>query len=163
MLKSTFGWLVVAAAMATACGPSVGMLPAKTCAGGNVKDCRARCDQGDGESCYRLGWFYEEGEVFDGSIRKAVKLYERACEANWAVSCRALGILYWQGEDVDRNPKKAVKYYRKACGLGLVEACPTKSEIALVEGRKSGSASGAGSSMAPKPPKAPDVPAPSLP
>ncbi len=135
LLKTSLGWALLAL-LAAGCGPSVGMLPAKTCAGGNVKDCRARCDGGEGEACYRLGWFYEEGEVFDGNMKKAVKLYDRACDANWAVACRALGILYWQGEDVERNAKKAVAYYQKACGLGLPEACPTLTEVAIAQGKK---------------------------
>lgn len=135
LLKSSLGWMVLVLT-AAACGPAVGMLPAKTCEGGNVKDCRARCDQSHGESCYRLGWFYEEGEVFEENMNKAIKLYQRACDTNWAVACRALGILYWEGEDVKRNAKKAVKYYQKACDLGLPEACPTRTEVAIAQGKK---------------------------
>jgi len=130
--------------VATGCTNEVALRPAKTCDGGNIEQCRASCDQNQARACYRLGWFYEEGQGVKQNHSKAVELYQKACEANMAIACRGLGIMYWRGEDVKRARKKAITFYQKACGLGLPEACPTPEMLAEAEGRKKGSNAGGG-------------------
>ncbi len=129
-------------AFATGCTSEVALRPAKTCDGGNIDQCRSACDQNQGRACYRLAWFYEEGQGVGQSTKKAVELYQKACDANMAIACRGLGIMYWRGENVKRKRKKAITFYQKACGLGLSEACPTPEMLAEAEGRKKGSRPG---------------------
>ncbi len=124
------------------CSSKVALRPAKSCDGGNIEMCRESCDQNQARACYRLGWFYEEGEGVKQSHNKAVELYGRACDANMAIACRGLGIMYWRGKAVKRSRKKAITFYQKACGLGLPEACPTPEMLAEAEGRKRSSAGG---------------------
>jgi TPR repeat protein len=170
--------LALALVISACGGGAVTLRPGATCDGGNVKDCRTRCDQNEGRACYRLGWYHEEGVGVGHDIDKAISLYDRACTANYAVACRALGIVYWQGEEVDRRPKKAIAYYQKACALGISEACPTDQMVAESEGRKLrpgehpasggisvsvGKPKGPDAPDAPQPPPAPTAPVPEPP
>ncbi len=119
-----------------ACGPgTVEIRATQTCEGGNVSDCKNRCQNNEGMACYKLGWLHEEGQVVDHDFPQAKKLYEQACDAKWAVACRALGDLYWRGEKVDANRKKAIDYWQRACELGLSVACPSQLEQDVAEGR----------------------------
>ena len=144
-------WLAIAVLFAAAgCGPSeVALLPAKSCDGGNLDACRQSCDQNEGRACYRLGWFYDEGQGVKESKKSAVDLYDRACNANFAVACRAIGSLYFTGDDdVKQDRKRGIAYLQKACGLGLQEACPTDEMLAKAEGRtKKGSSPSGGVSL----------------
>lgn len=139
---ATFVGALSIGAVTTGCTNEVALMPAKTCDGGNIEQCRASCDQNQGRACYRLGWFYEEGRGVAQNHNKAVELYQKACEANMAIACRGLGIMYWRGQDVKRSRKKAITFYQKACGLGLPEACPTPEMLAEAEGRKKGDSPG---------------------
>ena len=133
-------WIVL---LATACGPAaVQLRPAKTCDGGNLEDCRSRCDQNQGRACYRLGWFYEEGVEVDGSMKQAIDLYHKACSAKFAVACRALGMLHWEGKGVKKNPFKALEYFKIACDLGLAEACPDDDMLRVANRSKGGGSGG---------------------
>ena len=69
-----------------ACGPPQVRLPTPSanCDATKIDDCRARCDNNQPRACYRLGWFYEDGENVPKSFNQALKLYERACDAKWA-------------------------------------------------------------------------------
>jgi len=158
---------------AVACGPPSYKLPPKaaSCDGDNLDQCKDQCSQGgQSRACYRLGWFYEagEGQAVAESVPKAVKLYDQACDSDYAVACGALGQLYWDGVKVDRKPKKAIEYFSKACRLGLTAACPTPDMVAISEGKKpKGGLSfsvSVGGGDAPNEPDAPDAPnAPSAP
>jgi hypothetical protein len=119
-----------------ACGPgTVEIRATQTCEGGNVDDCKKRCDTNQGVGCYKLGWLHEKGQIVDHNFEEALRLYEKACDQSWAVACRALGDLYWRGEKVERDYKKAMRYWTKACGLGLAIACPTQLEQDVADGR----------------------------
>ncbi len=127
--------VAVSLCASTACGPgTVEIRATQTCEGGNIEDCRNRCKGSEGMACYKLGWLHEQGQVVDHDFPHAKKLYEQACDANWAVSCRALGELYWRGDKVDANRKKAIEYWEKACALGLGAACPTALERDIADG-----------------------------
>ncbi|MBI4704275.1 MAG: sel1 repeat family protein [Deltaproteobacteria bacterium] len=118
-------WLV------TACGPAnVQLVKAQDCDGGNLKDCRERCDQNVPRACYRLGWFHERGQGVARDIRSAVSLYQKACDAGMAISCRALAIIYARGGDeVPADKRKAAQYYEEACKGGVLAACPDRSGL----------------------------------
>jgi len=130
--------LAVISSAGVACGSAtVALRPAQQCDGGNLDNCRSRCDDNEGRACYRLGWFHEQGQERGQDVGKAVDLYERACAADFAVACRALGMLYWKVDGpVKRDPKKAIARFQKACTLGLPEACPTRAMVATSEGKK---------------------------
>ncbi|MSP26610.1 MAG: sel1 repeat family protein [Myxococcales bacterium] len=165
--------LVATALALGACAPALVELgEAKTCEGGSLADCRARCAANDGRSCYKLAWFHEHGHVVVQDWPLALRLYEQSCEAGWAVSCRALGELYWKGRAAPPEPKRAIAYWTRACKLGLEVACPTELEIDIAEGRRrapvakaDGGASVDVTVAAPSvsEPSAPGVPAPSVP
>lgn len=130
---------------ATACGPAaVELRPAKTCDGGNLEDCRARCNENVGRACYRLGWFYEEDHEVDGSMKTAVDLYHQACSAKFAPACRALGMIHWEGKGVKQNFFKAIEYFKIACDLGQPEACPDDDMLRVANRNKGGSSGGFG-------------------
>ena len=174
-MRSFGSWVALFALIlgALACGPGVVQLkPAQSCDGGKIDDCRARCDQNQGRACYRLGWFYEEGEVVAENFNQALKLYDRACDANWAIACRALGEIYWNGKKRKRDRKKGISYFTKACSLGLDVACPSRMEIAVSEGKSPAEAfsvnvdtSGVNTPDGPKAPRpdAPSAPTPDMP
>jgi hypothetical protein len=179
MLRTMGGICLAGLLLSAGCSSQVALRPGKSCDSGNVDVCRESCDQNQARACYRLGWFYEEGQGVKQSHNKAVELYERACDANMAIACRGLGIMYWRGEAVKRSRKKAIAFYQKACGLGLPEACPTPEMLAEAEGRKgskpSGSfgvqvqvgqpdePSGSDGPDAPATPETPETPAPETP
>jgi TPR repeat protein len=146
-MSSRIWWTIGLLLAVAGCGPrEVALRPAKTCDGGNLDACRQGCDQNEGRACYRLGWFYDEGQGVDQSKKRAIDLYDRACAANFAVACRALGNLYFTGDDdVKRDRKRGVAYLQKACGLGLGEACPTADMLAKAEGRSKKGAGPSGS------------------
>lgn len=125
------------------CGPGTTQLrPAVNCDGGNLKDCKTRCAQNEARACYRLGWFYEQGQNRPESVAKALKLYAQACEAKMAIACRALGVIYARGKKVQRSGKKAADYNAKACALGLELACLTPAEKKRLAAMKAAGGSG---------------------
>ncbi len=128
--KPMLALVAVSLALCAACGPAqVELRPAQGCDGGDLQDCRTRCEQNEARACYRLGWFYEQGQEVPRRLGKAVKLYEQACNAGMAVACRALAEIYARGDDaVQRDRERAVFYYDKACALGLEIACLTDKE-----------------------------------
>jgi TPR repeat protein len=103
--------------------------PAKSCDGSNLKECKTRCASNEAPACYRLGWFYEQGQARPHNAKKAVKLYKQACDANMAIACRALAIVYERGQIAPKSKKKMKSYNDKACSLGLDLACPTEQEL----------------------------------
>jgi TPR repeat protein len=102
----------------------------KGCDGGYADDCKAQCDQNVPRACYRLGWFTERGNAgVKQNGKRAVELYDRACQAKMAVACRALGELYARGVDgVEKSKRRSRHYYQLACDLGMPEVCPPPEE-----------------------------------
>ncbi len=143
--KWAFGGLV--AVCLGACGPGTTQLKvAKTCDGGNLKECKSRCDSGEPRACYRLGWFFEQGQARPKNAKQAVKLYKQACDAKMAIACRALAIVYKRGEIAPKSRKNYVYYSDRACRLGLTLACPTAAELraaARAKAKASGRSGGA--------------------
>jgi TPR repeat protein len=167
MLDKTLLGACSAAALAlsltiSGCGPAaVALRPSKTCDGGNLEDCKTRCDQNEGRACYRLGWFYEEDQEVKGSMKTAIDLYHRACTAKFAVACRSLGMVHWEGKGVKQNYFKAIEYFKIACDLGLPEACPDQDMMRVASGNKGGGGLDVGASVSvgqPAQPKTPDGP-----
>jgi len=127
-------------AFVVGCSSSVKRLPAKVCDSSNLRDCETQCGQNIARACYRLGWYNERGRGLPRNVKKAIQLYEQACQAGMAVACRALGMIYARGDiGIERNKTtkaKAKDYFAKACELGLEAACPTEQEKAREEAKK---------------------------
>ncbi len=80
------GSCMVVALGLSACGaPQVHLpKPSANCDSTKIKDCRERCDNNEGRACYRLGWFYEDGENGPKDMNYAIKPYHRAFGAKRA-------------------------------------------------------------------------------
>lgn len=66
----------------------------------------------------------------NGDYKKAMELYQKACDDNDAKSCNKLGLLYKTGKNTKPNNKKADELYNKAnelfkkdCNNGDAFAC----------------------------------------
>jgi len=157
--------------VATGCSPAIVQLrPAKGCDGGNLEDCQTQCAGNLPRACYRLGWFYEEGQQVEENVSTAIDRYQQACDANWPKACRALGILYSTGKKVDPNREKAISYHQKACDLGLESSCIAKQQLIAAKDPAGGFSLTVNADVnvntpsAPEGPSAPQAPsAPSLP
>ena len=55
----------------------------------------------------------------NGDYKKAMELYQKACDDNDAKSCNKLGLLYKTGKNTKPNNKKADELYNKANELLL--------------------------------------------
>lgn len=156
---------------ASACGPAVVQLrPAQACDGGNLQDCQTKCDGNQPRACYRLGWFYEEGQQVNQNVATAIRHYQSACDAQWPKACRALGILYGTGEKVDPNREKSITYHQQACDLGLESSCIAHQQLLASKEPDGGFSLKVNANVnvntpsAPSAPSAPQAPAaPSLP
>ncbi|OLR48465.1 tetratricopeptide repeat protein [Helicobacter pylori] len=62
-------------------------------------------------------------------FKKALALFEKACDLNNSGGCGALGMLYENDQGVEKNSKKAAQFYSKACKLGNQETCEILKEL----------------------------------
>ncbi len=80
---------------------------------------RTACERGDGVSCQRLGWEYEQGGRVDPDVDRARGYYQRACDAGYGLGCFFAGTLS-EGHD---DPGQVRDLYRRACRGGSPEGC----------------------------------------
>lgn len=71
------------------------------------------CKDGYPDACAIYGLSFEAKAAEDRDERRAVSLYESACESGSAIGCEHLGISYKDGSDVERG----LSYLRKACKI----------------------------------------------
>lgn len=82
------------------------------------------CDEGNMQSCARVGLMYEEGNSVEADDYKAREYYEKACNANDGSGCGYLAILQEDalaGFEVDYE--NADRLYTKSCELGFMTGC----------------------------------------
>ncbi len=72
-----------------------------------------RCDKGELKICNMAGYTYK----YDGEYEKALKVFKKGCDGNFAQSCSYLGTFYREGLGVKQNTKKSKMYYKKACEI----------------------------------------------
>jgi TPR repeat protein len=95
-----------------------------TCRVDDPKDCMAKCDQNQAESCHRLANQYEFGKGVAKDAPKAVALYRKACDGGSMNGCVGLGNGYrnaFGGLPKDLN--QALALYKKACDAGFGDGC----------------------------------------
>jgi hypothetical protein len=97
--------------------------PLRTCNTADTSDCEAQCHQGEQNSCYTLGWMYENGRGVPRDLDRARSLYQGACVRRAASGCRGLGWLYTEGIGVPRDMGRGVAFYADACDAGDAESC----------------------------------------
>jgi TPR repeat protein len=70
---------------------------------------------------------YARGVVKDDG--KAARLYERACDLQWAPGCYNLAIMYERGTGVPVDRAKAGDLYQVACTAGAQAGCEKAREM----------------------------------
>ncbi len=74
------------------------------------------CEGGEVFYCGALGDMYNSGLAgVNKDIKKAIKFYKKACDANMYEPCSNLGSIYAKGDNVKKDNKKAIELYNKAC------------------------------------------------
>ena len=61
-----------------------------------------------------LGEKYEHGDNIEPNINKAIELYQRAADNNYAKGMYKLGNIYFDGKGVEQNYETALKLYKRA-------------------------------------------------
>lgn len=80
-------------------------------------------DAGDPEAMFELGKLFEQGIGVDQDTKRAVELYHKAADLDFADAINDLGFLHYQGgEGVVRDQKKALDYFERAAKLRHPEA-----------------------------------------
>jgi TPR repeat protein len=93
------------------------------CAWDDPRDCEAQCGRGDAESCFNIGWLYENGKNVGKDEARAHALYQKSCDGGSAKGCRGLGWSYESGKGVQADPARAAQLYRQACDRGDNQGC----------------------------------------
>jgi hypothetical protein len=97
--------------------------PPAPCAEGDLDECTARCRDGSGPSCTRLGEIDERGERATRDLALAVEAYAKACERDDAKGCSRLGGLYLTGKGTRYDYAAGTRVIRRACTLGYTFSC----------------------------------------
>ena len=80
------------------------------------------CKRGQFVSCSHLAIIYEEDKLVPQDMKKAKKLYIKACAGDDAFACHNVAVIYSKSE----NPaikKIGLKLYEKACRGGYAPSC----------------------------------------
>jgi hypothetical protein len=109
------------------------------CKEGDVPDCTAQCDKGNGDSCNTLGVYWQKGDYArkgaDGKpdpvkpdAKKAERLFISACEKGVASACSNAASLYRWGYGmgdtrVEKDDEKLRKYAQTGCNAGDGRGC----------------------------------------
>ena len=81
------------------------------------------CLAGNGPSCNRAGYQYQNGLGVKVDDARAANLYSRSCNFGYPNGCSNLGNLYRQGLGVPRNLVLARQYLTQGCNMGNPFGC----------------------------------------
>ena len=82
------------------------------------------CDNSNMKACSMLALFYvDEDGPLDKDVSKALTLFKKACNGDWASACHNAGYMYQAGIGVEKDPHEAKWYYQKACREGYPNSC----------------------------------------
>ena len=84
-----------------------------------LKNLTQQCQNKNGQACDNLGYLYDQ----KGKVKKAAKLYQRACHLRHAIGCYHLAELYLVGSGVTQSDTNFITYAQKACTLGYKKSC----------------------------------------
>jgi TPR repeat protein len=74
------------------------------------------CSNNDFKACDRLAVFYLYGlDNVKQDIKKAKKIYLKACNGKVTSSCAILGEMYYKGNVINQDYSKAKKFFTEAC------------------------------------------------
>lgn len=79
-------------------------------------------EQGDVESIYQIGIFYQKGLGVDKDFSEASKWFSKAADLGFPAAQYALALQYGDGKGVNRDLRKAFKLYKKAAKQGYSRA-----------------------------------------
>ncbi|MCB1450579.1 MAG: sel1 repeat family protein, partial [Nitratireductor sp.] len=80
-------------------------------------------DAGDPEAMFELGKLYEQGIGVKQDVKRAVELFRKAADLDFADAINDLGFLHFQGgEGVVRDQKRALEFFERAARLRHPEA-----------------------------------------
>jgi TPR repeat protein len=85
--------------------------------------CRDGVDDADPAGCYFLAASYQQGLAVARDPDRALKLFTRACDHDWADACEHLGEMYDRGNDVPHDADKAKELFNRGCDKGSKPAC----------------------------------------
>ena len=78
---------------------------------------------GDPEAQFELARLYEQGVGVEQNVDKALEMYRKSADNNFADAINDLGFLHFQGGlGIIRDPKKAIKFFERAAELRHPEA-----------------------------------------
>jgi TPR repeat protein len=109
--------------------PSASLGPTTTseaarCKSGDDTTCALECNEHVGEACYALGWKYERGRGTSKNERRAVELYQMACNEGAYAGCVALANAYRARRGgLEPDDARALLLYQRACDGGAASGC----------------------------------------
>ena len=80
------------------------------------------CERNQYVSCSHLAIIYEEAKLVPQDMKKAEKLYIKACGGDDAFACHNVGIIYAKSDNKALK-NIALKFYEKACEGGYTDSC----------------------------------------
>ncbi len=81
------------------------------------------CAAGNGPSCNRIGYMYQNGLGVTQNVARAANFYSSSCTLNFPNGCSNLGNLYSQGLGVPKNLVLARQLLTKGCSMGNQFGC----------------------------------------
>lgn len=84
----------------------------------NLEQLRVLAQEGDRDAQFQLGELYEDGEIVDRNIEKAVEFYGEAAAQEHQGAQYALGLVLQLGSGVEQDIASAMAWYRKAARQG---------------------------------------------
>jgi len=79
--------------------------------------------------CRNLGVMYDNGRGVAKDEKRAVGLFQMACDGGEMRGCTYLGNIYYDREGVAKDEKRAVDLYQKACNGGDEAGCRRQREM----------------------------------
>jgi TPR repeat protein len=132
MTRSSFFLLLVLAGLLVDVGRVHPLWAAENTS--EITKLKQKCDRGDAEWCFSLGWMYAIGRVVRQDFSQAAALFRTACDKGNADGCRHLGRLYAKGEGVQQDAVQAAALYHKVCEKGDGEQCWTLGQMYELDG-----------------------------
>lgn len=95
---------------------------AHVCRPGDVKDCVAQCEKGDGESCAIVGRYYRD-ELQPPDQARGREALSKSCELGHADGCASFGASLLYGMGGPKDEARAHELFKRACNQGAPRGC----------------------------------------